>query len=220
MSLPSQFSHRTIRTLSSGSLYAVVRRSAPLGSVFFLIPRTSGLTQPVDGATSTCALGDVRQPNDHLPPPHAARQHKRFRKRALERAELRYSRDLGQSSRRMPARLPLNRDACARPPRAPPVVSDLKFEKHPRLGTFKLKRPSTKCVIEIPTSASVGAGRGGRALSSPQRRTSGDEQRPLRASLCGHPAAWPLPREQTQNGLERRGVANEKPVADCTGDSK
>ena len=35
-----------------------MRRSAPLSSVFFLIPFMSGSTPPMDGATSTCALGE------------------------------------------------------------------------------------------------------------------------------------------------------------------
>ena len=41
-----------------GTWRMAVRRSAPLGSVYFLIPRGFGSTPPVDGATLTCALGE------------------------------------------------------------------------------------------------------------------------------------------------------------------
>jgi len=95
---------------SSRSRYTAVRRSAPLGSISILIPRVSGSTPPVDWATSTCALGEgsaafVNQAiTSHLPTWHVSTSG--LEKRVLERAEPRYLRTLGKSSRRMPARLP------------------------------------------------------------------------------------------------------------------
>jgi len=79
-------------------------------SVFVLIPRISGSTPPADGATSTCVLGErsATLVNKtiifHLPARHVSTDGSE--KRVLERVEPRCSRALGQSSRRMPARLP------------------------------------------------------------------------------------------------------------------
>ena len=85
--MPSKCSPRTIRALSPHKKHRVV---------FILIPRMSGSTPPVDGATSTCALGEgsktfVNQAIIfHLTTRHVSTDFSE--QRVLERAVSRYSR--------------------------------------------------------------------------------------------------------------------------------
>jgi len=137
LSLPSQFSPREHSpNTSSGSLCTVVR-SAPLGSVFFLIPVMSGSTPPVKGATSICVLGEGS----------TAAVYSRGQSRAIHEppgSHLAVFLEI--------ATLALGRRQ--RPHCQRPQIR----EAFPPRQTSELKRPPTKCGIGILTSASVGAG--------------------------------------------------------------
>jgi len=83
----------------------VVRRSAPLGSIFFNI-RVSGSMPPVDRATTTCALGEgsATSINQTIIPNLPSSTLAQTITQKNERAKPRYSRTLGQSSCRMLSR--------------------------------------------------------------------------------------------------------------------
>jgi len=120
-------------------------------------PHKSGSTPPVDGATSTCALGEgsaalANQTTSHFPTQRVSIYGSE--KRALERAEPRYKTILGQLSRRMPARLPCNRDACARQPPTRLLSGTSNSRGSPTKAALELKRPPAKCFLKKASALS------------------------------------------------------------------
>ena len=113
-------------TYSQSSTPAVVRRGAPLGFIFFLIFRVSKPTTPP-------------QPNDHLLPPNAARQHCRFRKTCTRegRTALFTSPWAVISQYASPPFLKPRRLRPAVAASPPSIVRDLKFERLPRQDNFQ-----------------------------------------------------------------------------------